>query len=208
MTYLAGVFLPHSCLLCQKFSQTLLCQRCDETMTLKVSDCEPPQGLDACWVLSEYQGTMKQLLWKLKFEDWPGIADVLGQKIIAAMHDQPMDYDSVMTVPSHWWRVMKRGFEHVNAVFKRPAQAFHWPMQDAMKLRRYTKALFELDAAQRQAVLRHAFALREGADLSGKRVLLLDDIITTGSTLSAIADLCREHGASKVDALCVARVQK
>ncbi|MEO7275451.1 MAG: phosphoribosyltransferase family protein [Vicinamibacterales bacterium] len=80
------------------------------------------------------------------------------------------------------------------------------PWQNAIRRTRSTPSQTDLPAAQRHRNVRDAFALRRRAEVSGRVVLVVDDVSTTGATLEACARVLRAAGAREVRALTVARV--
>jgi len=110
--------------------------------------------------------------------------------------------DMVVPVPLHWRRRRQRGFNQAEAL----ARALGLPWRNALRRTRRTPSQTDLPAAQRHANVRNAFALRRRASVSGRSILLTDDVATTGATLEACATVLRAAGAREVRALTVARV--
>ena len=79
------------------------------------------------------------------------------------------------------------------------------PALPCLQRNRYTLTQTQFDRVQRRQNLRNAFQLRKGSDVVGKRLLLIDDVLTTGSTLDECARVLLEQGAVSVRALTVAR---
>jgi len=119
-----------------------------------------------------------------------------------AAGDLLVDVDVVVPVPLHWRRRRQRGFNQAEALVRSLGQ----PWQDALRRRRSTRSQTDLQAAQRHRNVRDAFVLRRRASVSGRLVLLVDDVATTGATLEACARVLRAAGAREVRALTVARV--
>jgi len=110
--------------------------------------------------------------------------------------------DIVVPVPLHWRRRRQRGFNQAEAL----ARTLGMPWRNALRRTRRTPSQTELPAAQRHRNVREAFALRRRAAVSGRSILLVDDVATTGATLEACAEVLRAAGAREVRALTVARV--
>jgi ComF family protein len=113
--------------------------------------------------------------------------------------------DCVVPVPLHWRRQYARGFNQAREL----ASHLGPPVIDALVRRRHTRAQVELAADGRRANVLAAFRLRRGwfrhPDLQGAKVLLVDDVITTGATLESCATVLKTAGASTVCALTAAR---
>lgn len=118
-----------------------------------------------------------------------------------------MPSDVIIPVPLHRDRHRKRGFNQAALLAKELSRQVNIPMDEAMLTRhRPTASQIGLDFDERRRNVRHAF--RSAADgLAGRRVLLVDDVYTSGSTLGACAVALREGGASSVQALTLARAR-
>ena len=118
-----------------------------------------------------------------------------------------MEVDVVVPVPLHKQRQRRRGFNQAALLARRFAQQVDLPVDEASLVRhRQTAAQVELNAEQRKANVQDAFRC-VSRGVVGKRVLLVDDVCTTGSTLEACATALREGGAKSVQALTLARAR-
>ncbi len=110
--------------------------------------------------------------------------------------------DIAVPVPLHRRRQRARGFNQAAEL----ARHLELPALLALTRVRATPSQTDLPAARRHANVRDAFALRRGIDVHGLRVVLIDDVSTTGATLESCARVLREAGAVEVSALTAARV--
>jgi ComF family protein len=115
--------------------------------------------------------------------------------------------DGIVPVPLHWRKEYRRGFNQAREL----ARHLGRPVIDALVRRRNTRPQVELAADRRHANVEAAFGLRgrlfrKPRRLDGLRLLLVDDVSTTGATLEACARVLKEAGASEVCALTAARV--
>lgn len=111
----------------------------------------------------------------------------------------------VVPVPLHWRRRLARGFDQAHAIAAPLAAAVDLPLVTALRRRRATPAQSGLGRAERLANPRGAFAVRRPAAVCGRRLLLVDDVATTGATLDAAARALRRAGAARVVAVVAAR---
>lgn len=129
------------------------------------------------------------------------LADLLAERIAA---QPPAPPDLVAPVPLHRAAFRRRGFNQAERIAARMTQRLGWPHErDAFVRLRDTPHQSTLDAHERAANVRDAFAARH--DLSGRHVAIVDDVMTTTRTASAIARSARAAGAARVDVYCVAR---
>ncbi|NIU62492.1 MAG: ComF family protein, partial [Pseudomonas stutzeri] len=117
--------------------------------------------------------------------------------------------DLLLPVPLARRRLRQRGFNQAQML----ADWLSRPLgiaTDARVLERVldTPAQQQLDAATRRRNLRQAFAIATGADVKGRHLALVDDVLTTGATAEALARLLKRAGAERVDVYCLARTPK
>jgi ComF family protein len=115
-------------------------------------------------------------------------------------------WDAIVPVPLHPTRQREREFNQAERLARRLGRACALPV-DAKLLRRvlYTRTQTTLTREERQANVRKAFALRTSGSLAGRRLVLVDDVLTTGATTNACARVLRDAGAAKVCVWTVAR---
>jgi ComF family protein len=111
-------------------------------------------------------------------------------------------FDAVVPVPLHRSRLRKRGFNQARLLALGVAAEINAPVSDTLEVVRSTRDQVELSAAQRRANVEGAY--RASAPLRG-RILLIDDVFTTGATMSACASTLVRAGAREVHALSLCR---
>ncbi|HEX8679703.1 MAG TPA: ComF family protein [Chthoniobacterales bacterium] len=114
-------------------------------------------------------------------------------------------FDTVVPVPLHPARQRERGFNQAELLAEVVCADAGLQLHPALERIRYTTTQTAFDRAERMENLRGAFRLRRKADVRGSRVLLIDDILTTGSTLSECARVLKANGAVSVHAATAAR---
>jgi ComF family protein len=128
------------------------------------------------------------------------LAEVQGVRLLAA------GVEVVVPVPLHWGRRWARGYNQAEAIGRELAAGIGLP-HDAGVLRRVkpTPQQAQPSAAARWENMRGAFRVNPGARVAGRGVLLVDDVMTTGSTAAEAARVLREAGASRVVVAVLAR---
>ncbi|WP_261944363.1 ComF family protein [Pseudomonas sp. LRP2-20] len=117
--------------------------------------------------------------------------------------------DLLLPVPLARRRLRQRGFNQAGMLGRWLSKALAIECDERLLLRtRETPAQQRLDARGRQRNLRQAFALASEASLKGRHVAVIDDVLTTGATAQAIAQLLRHAGARRIDVYCLARTAK
>jgi ComF family protein len=129
----------------------------------------------------------------------------MGEFLREALAQQPLHADLVVPVPLAPARLRRRGFNQAALLADQVAAAVHGTIVPEVLRRQERAAQSTLAAAERLLNLKGAFACPLPTRVQGRRVLLVDDVVTTGATVSACADTLAEAGARRVSALAFAR---
>jgi len=155
-----------------------------------------------------YEGVLVRAILLLKYERIEPLGAWFAARLaeVARSEGERMAADVIVPVPLHRQRARERGFNQVD-VFGHPlARLLHLPYKPVLLMRsrpRPEKHLLRLD--ERWEAVRGAFAIRHGGRVDNLRILLLDDVMTTGATLDACSRALREAGAKSVLGLTIAR---
>jgi ComF family protein len=152
-----------------------------------------------------YEGAARTAVLTLKFRSGRYLAPLMGELLRAELTRRPLKADVIVPVPLAPARLRRRGFNQATLLAKQVALAVGGSVvADALE-RTERPAQQTLRAVERLVNLEGAFACPRPADLRDKRVLLVDDVVTTGATVSACADTLAEAGARRVCVLAFAR---
>ncbi len=192
------------------------CDRCAKPMPVGAGQglqCEDCARLRMRWqrgrAATLYGGSARRLVLSLKHGDRAEIARPMARWMRQAGRDVLTGADMVVPVPLHWTRRLKRRLNQSAELSRRIADAEGLAHGTGILLRtRATDSQRGRSFEQRQRNVAGAFALAEGADITGKRIVLVDDVMTTGATLNAGAAILRDGGAASVDILVFARVTR
>lgn len=156
--------------------------------------------------VTAYDGVAKDVIWRLKFARVQAAAQPIAARMAVAYGDLIAEDVLIVPVPTANTRVRGRGYDQAALLAQELARRTG---------RRYAPLLQRLgkqeqigaDKAQRQAQLADVFRLKRPGQAHGARILLIDDVLTTGATLESAAALLRHAGARSVGALVFARAQ-
>ena len=193
---------PGKCVLCRKILQkeeTDLCRAC------RANQPEYPYGkkkvtriadLTAVWM---YEGNVRRSIHRYKFNGARHYADVYGRLLaMRILRDLPQA-DVITWVPISRQRLRKRGYDQVELLARAVGGELGIPTVKLLEKFRDNRANSGLKTpAERRANVLGVYKVPEGADIRGKRVLLLDDIVTTGATASECARVLLTAGAEEV----------
>ncbi len=145
---------------------------------------------------------------RMKFLPGEGLADMIGRTFAEAHGAElsALEIDTVVPVPLHWWRKWKRGFNQAESVARELAAGLNAAFAPRLLSRvRWTPQQTQPTRTARQENVKGAFRVGRGARLRGRTVLLVDDVLTTGSTASEAARTLLATGAERVVVAVVAR---
>ncbi len=117
-------------------------------------------------------------------------------------------FDLVLAMPMHWRKKWERGFNQAEELARPVAKRFGLKLGNELRRTRYTQAQAGLDQSERQKNLKGSFAVKRPDRIHAKRVLLVDDVFTTGATLRAATETLKRAGAARVTVLTLARVDR
>ncbi len=192
------------------------CLRCARPMPEEYGGdgrCEACDGLPLDWrharTATFYDGTARALVLALKHGDRTDIAPPMAAWMARAGRDVLARADLVIPVPLHWTRRVRRRLNQSAELSRRIARQAGVAHGPGLLIRtRATPTQNGRDYAERRHNVAGAFACPRPARLAGRRIVLVDDVMTTGATLNACTRALRGAGAASVDTLVFARVAR
>lgn len=233
---LVRLLYPAQCAVCQTplvINESLICGTCEkqikpvpETHCLRCVRPLPPFSdhhsvcshcrsdrpyFDRGFSLILFEEHSKELFHEIKFKKKPWLLEIL-QPFYALAPRVPNlnDYDMIVPIPMDGWRKRDREFNQAKLIAKhliRWSGSQNSSICSLLKKTRRTTPQSLLPRNERLNNLENAFKLRNPKSVFGKRILLVDDILTTGSTINEGAKLFKQHGAERVDFFTFARAQ-
>ncbi|MBX6763646.1 MAG: ComF family protein [Rubrobacteraceae bacterium] len=216
---LADLFYPQRCVGCGERARDVLChgcferlplisgplcERCGAPSTFATPVCGRCRGLDYAFERARsalvYEGVGKELVHTLKYQAYFGAVERVLAPLLTGLVEGR--FDLIVPVPLHRSRLRKRGFNQSWVIARALARRINTPVSDKLVVVRRTRDQVDLSGRERWANVRGAFGAREAVV---GRVLLVDDVFTTGATMSACAAALLEAGAEQVHALSVCR---
>lgn len=205
---LLSVLAPHYCISCGDFGEGL-CEYCkydiDSIHLEQCADCKKPlfnghcsrcnlpyRQLIACY---PREGVIDQLVDKYKYDSRRGYTKTLAFLLHNASPLLPSN-STIVPVPTSYDHVRQRGFDHTTLLAKEYARLSGHPMKNILGRRRNTRQV-GASVQQRKAQVHNLFFAKKPLDSSGTYVII-DDVITTGSTIKAAADALQLAGASQI----------
>jgi ComF family protein len=168
------------------------------------------RGFDAAYTFGAYEGALRELIHIYKYGKVRTLARPLADFLAGALARDER-YDLITPVPLHWRRRWQRGFNQSELLALDIARRCGIPFRRLLRRVRSTAVQAGLSNTARRRNVASAFVCRRGIGdgaLRGRRVLLVDDVMTTGSTAAACARALKNAGAARVVLLTVARVDR
>lgn len=209
----ADGLLCDSCFRDMEFITDPVCSQCGlplaEPAPLCTSCDWAPPSFRAARAAVQYNEAAKRIILPFKYADRPEVATGLARLMMRPAQYLLPAADLLVPVPLHRARLARRGYNQAGQLARALARLAGKPVcVDALIRTRATRPLYELDQVEREMALKGAIAVRPGRAgiVGGRTILLVDDVLTTGSTASACADSLYAAGAAAVDVVAFARV--
>lgn len=225
LKHVFGKLLPAHCLLCGNNAESVLCAACiDDLPPLPAQRCPRcaeatthgehcgrclahPPAYDGVLAAYRYDFPIDRLVHALKYGGQLALAEWFAGQIVGQCENGDIGMDIVIPMPLHHARLCERGFNQSAEIARAIASRLGLPiLLDTCRRTRQTQSQADLPLKERAANVRGAFECQ--SELSGRRVLLVDDVMTTGATMDECARTLRMHGASSVVAACLARTTR
>ncbi|MHB2155344.1 ComF family protein [Calditrichota bacterium GD2] len=201
---------PAQCLICGEpllQSHKVVCQSCygkisplDPAYLESLRDEIRTPYFDDLIVCYPFDQTFQYLIHLLKYQRQFSVAELFGESLA---HFVPLNFDLVTAVPLNPARYKERGYNQSELIAKQLSNITRIPLSSNLLIRlRNTQSQTKLSREERKQNVKDAFTIN--GEVEGKRILLIDDVITTGSTLNECARELKKNGASWVTAAALA----
>jgi ComF family protein len=155
----------------------------------------------------DHNGILRSAVTGLKYASAFSVADMLAHRVTSILPQLDLTIDMVVPVPLHTSRLRERGYNQAKEISRRVAQWTNLPHQpDAISRIRSTRSQVGLDRKERHHNMKDAFHAQENL-VTGKTLLLIDDVLTTGATLTACSEAAFLAGAQRVIAVTITAAQ-
>lgn len=224
------ILFPKKCVGCKKFGE-YVCPTCFSKLSLalfpKCLVCSKPSFdsmthprcigiyvIDGYFAALSYKGIVKRLLYQFKYSPFLAdlqtvLGDLLYEQLIqdelfhTILQQQPI----LVPIPLSKAKLRKRGYNHAEILAKNLGKRLGLPVQNMLERVKETKPQYGLKREERVRNIRGAFGMVHGSSfkVDSKIALLVDDIVTTGSTLREAANVLKRHGFGKVYGVILAQ---
>ena len=225
--FIINLIFPVYCLICKKQlsyqTNTYLCDACKQKLTLingKVCNkCGRPFINGICGICREkqfcfskarasgiYDGSVRKCIHLLKYKKKTYLLNTLFEVFLLPNSLDFLSCDLIVPVPLHWIREYSRGFNQAELIGKKISKRFNIPLsKTSLKRTRATPSQTGLSLKERTKNIKGAFSVRNSQKLNGKRILLVDDVMTTGATVNECSRVLLQAGAREILVYTLAR---
>lgn len=198
---------PRRCELCANVIEMdrVRCESCEQLEDLNHTIYDNSLAFDALVAPFYFESGIRVGIHRFKYRNYDELADSLANEMLKAIRLQYADieFDAVTFVPLTWIRKLKRGYNQAELLAEVIAKGMGLKCSKLLVKVKNTKTQQGSTASQRKKNLINAFD-SSGVDVKGKTILLVDDVKTTGATLSECARVLKKYGAEKVYAVTIA----
>lgn len=208
---LLDLLFPPKCPFCQRLlhdPRAPLCPNCQASLPWLTGRAGERRVdfTQGCWSPLAYQAQVREAVQRYKFAPAPAYGRPFGLLMAQCARDQGVEAELVTWAPLSKKRRRKRGFDQGELLARTVGECLALPVLPLLEKSRHTVPQSSLpDGAARRANALGAYSLLPGGRIEGRRVLLVDDVVTSGATLSECARLLCQGGAKQV--LCLTLAQ-
>lgn len=208
---IAHLLYPWKCVFCESvLKDTDICRECEKKLPYTVGDSAMQKFpfIDKCVSPLYYKDKVRASVHRYKF----GGCSAYSRRYAALMSDcvennlDCRSIDVISWIPLSKKRLRQRGYDQARLIAEEIAAKTGLPCRQLLqKVKNNSAQSLTRDAKQRRENVAGVYALDDGADVSGLRILLVDDVVTTGATMSEAARILRKEGAKSVFGVTLAR---
>jgi len=209
-----GDYICANCFSFLSFDVQMICLVCNKNSIdgLTHPGCKSKYSIDGAFCAIAYKGIVKKLIYNFKYK--PYLAD-LKKSLVELFYESLIQNEIfqkvykfspiLVPIPLHKERLRKRGYNHAQLLAEGLSKKFNLKLAEILQRKKTTKSQFGLKLNDRKENLKNAFTVNTKYSLFNADVFLVDDILTTGSTLLEAARILKKNGAKKVWGLALAR---
>ena len=213
ITNIMDLFFPPICGICGKLNKDGLCNKCKIQLEKVAENDILKQDLEDIYIkeliyIFKYEGIIRKLILDYKFHEKPYMYVCFVNFVLKneKIFEKLQSYDTIIPVPISKKRMKERGYNQSLLIAKKLSREVKIPLQANCLLK--TKNIIEqskLNKEQRKQNIQNVYELKNGEILNNKRILLIDDIYTTGSTVNECAKILQQARPEKIDVLVLAK---
>lgn len=204
---------PKRCVFCGKImnieeKNSSVCETCQNELLTRYTETTMlrPEFTDGVAAALRYEGKVRSAIIRYKFNGKKSYCLEFSKLMYERLlREYAWEFDSITWVPLGITRKFRRGYNQSELLGRRLAKFLQIPCSETMRKRPFVRRQSSLKGGQRKANVLGAYRLLAGVQVKGKRILLVDDVSTTGATLSECARVLKTAGASAIYCIILAK---
>lgn len=197
--FILDLIFPDNCVGCKE-PGTILCEKC--LFSVEFLDSKDPRKKDGILSACDYNSPLlARIVHELKYKGIKRLAEPCASLIYEFLNKGNIKFDNswiITAVPMHEYKLKVRGFNQSELIAKELASFMNLDYEPLLEKVRHTAPQISLDKRARKSNLDGCFKIAEGRIVKGKKILVIDDVVSTGSTMSECLKTLREEGTSEV----------
>lgn len=206
-----NILFPPACCVCGKIDQNWLCPKCEKRVERLEKSCVVDienKKYEKLLYLFQYESLIRKLILRYKFSNKAYLNHFFANVISRNEKTRELlkEYDMIIPVPMHQKKMQKRGYNQTELVAKELEKSLEIPARkDILSKVVNTTTQSKLGGKARQTNIQHAFFIKNDVEVEDKKIILLDDIYTTGATSEECGRVLKEAGAREILVLVLAK---
>lgn len=202
---------PKTCVICNEYSQDYICSKCERNVNLtrinlmvNVKD----KYYQHVFFLFKYEGFIREKIIEYKFKDSSYLYKMFSKLILNTKEINSFinEYDIIIPVPISKKRLKERGYNQSELIAKQISKANKIPLQlNVLYKIKNIKPQSQMNKKQRLENIKNVYIVKNVEKIENKKILIIDDVYTTGSTVNECAKVLAEKGARIIGVLTIAK---
>lgn len=209
LIFLLQILYPKQCLICGKLEQDTICSKCYNFLKIeaKIENYENKSFKEHLYIF-KYEGKIRNLIIDYKFNDKPYLNELFAKIILKneKICRKIKKYGIIIPVPIHKKRKSERGYNQSELIARRVAKNLKLELvTDSLIKQKNTLPQSILSKKQRQENAKQVYKIQNKQKIENKKIILLDDIYTTGATTEECSKILKQNGAKEILVLTIAK---
>ena len=199
------IFFPQRCIGCENINKINKYGFCESCMTKIILWNNLPSSF--IWHLAKYEGPVQKAICDFKYKKRESYARKFANWIYDFIKENDFpQFDAIIPIPLYWKKEFLRGFNQSTLIGMYLSKLLNKELLIKVLVKiRNTISQTNLDGEQRKENVKGSFAIKNNTLIKGKKILLLDDVYTTGATISEGANLLKKNGAKEIIIFTIAK---
>ncbi len=209
LIFLLQILYPKQCLVCGKLEQDTICNKCYNTLKIEAKiEKYNNKSFNKHLYIFKYEGKIRNLIIDYKFNDKPYLNELFVKIILKneKICRKIKKYDIIIPVPIHKKRENERGYNQSELIARKLANNLKIELlTDSLIKQKNTLPQSTLSKKQREENVKTVYKIQNKQKIKNKKIILLDDIYTTGATAEECSKILKQNGAKEILVLTIAK---